>query len=168
MVFKDVRFTRDSEDDLVSFLEVATLVCLVSCLAELLADPDLARDVVFVIATLVFLELLPVAPTVLADAALIPSCSSSSSSSCTFSCTFRQRLSTLAAAAKAALSDSNLRIACPAERDSSTTPSSCSRGTLGFGATAGGASLDFVPRGRITFAVDEPALVFFDPSLTDS
>ena len=68
MVFKDVRFTRDSEDDLVSFLEVATLVCLVSCLAELLADPDLARDVVFVIATLVFLELLPVAPTVLADA----------------------------------------------------------------------------------------------------
>ena len=39
MVFKDVRFTRDSEDDFVSFLEVATLVCLVSCLAELLADP---------------------------------------------------------------------------------------------------------------------------------
>ena len=68
MVFKDVRFTRDSEDDFVSFLEVATLVCLVSCLAELLADPDLARDVVFVIATLVFLELLSVAPTVLADA----------------------------------------------------------------------------------------------------
>ena len=69
MVFKDVRFTRDSEDDFVSFLEVATLVCLVSCLAELLADPDLARDVVFVIATFVFLELLPVvAPTVLADA----------------------------------------------------------------------------------------------------
>ena len=71
MVFKEVRFTfRDSEDDFVSFLEVATLVCLVSCLAELLADPDLARDVVFVIATFVFLELLPVvAPTVLvADA----------------------------------------------------------------------------------------------------
>ena len=40
-----------------------------SCLAELLADPDLARDVVFVIATFVFLELLPVvAPRVLADA----------------------------------------------------------------------------------------------------
>ena len=58
MVFKDVRFTRDSEDDLVSFLEVATLVCLVSCLAELFLDPDLARDVVFVVAT-VFLELLP-------------------------------------------------------------------------------------------------------------
>ena len=61
VVFKEVLFTLDSEDDLVSFLEVAcTLVCLVSCLAELLvADPaDLARDVVFVVAT-VFLELLP-------------------------------------------------------------------------------------------------------------
>ena len=68
MVFKEVLFTLDSEDDFVSFLELAcTLVCLVSCLAELLADPDLARDVVFVIAT-VFLELLPVAPTVLAGA----------------------------------------------------------------------------------------------------
>ena len=61
MVFKDVFFTLDSDDDLISFLEVAVLVCLVSCLAELLvADPaDLARDVVFVIAT-VFRELLPV------------------------------------------------------------------------------------------------------------
>ena len=61
MVFKDVLFTLDSEDDLISFLEVAVLVCLVSCFAELLvADPaDLARDVVFVIAT-VFRELLPV------------------------------------------------------------------------------------------------------------
>ena len=68
MVFKEVLFTLDSEDDFVSFLEVAcTLVCLVSCLAELLADPDLALDVVFVIAT-VFLELLPGAPTVLAGA----------------------------------------------------------------------------------------------------
>lgn len=68
MVFKEVLFTLDSEDDFVSFLEVAcTLVCLVSCLAELLADPDLARDVVFVIAT-VFLELLPGAPAVLAGA----------------------------------------------------------------------------------------------------
>ena len=61
MVFKDVFFTLNSDDDLISFLEVAVLVCLVSCLAELLvADPaDLARDVVFVIAT-VFRELLPV------------------------------------------------------------------------------------------------------------
>ena len=61
MVFKDVFFILDSDDDLTSFLEVAVLVCLVSCLAELLvADPaDLARDVVFVIAT-VFRELLPV------------------------------------------------------------------------------------------------------------
>ena len=60
MVFKDVFFILDSEDDLISFLEVAVLVCLVSCLAELLvADPDLARDVVFVVAT-VFRELLPV------------------------------------------------------------------------------------------------------------
>lgn len=69
MVFKEVLFTLDSEDDFVSFLEVAcTLVCLVSCLAELLADPDRARDVVFVVAT-VFLELLPGAvPTVLAGA----------------------------------------------------------------------------------------------------
>ena len=69
MVFKEVLFTLDSEDDFVSFLEVAcTLVCLVSCLAELLlADPDLALDVVFVIAT-VFLELLPGADTVLAGA----------------------------------------------------------------------------------------------------
>ena len=59
VVFKEVLFTLDSEDDFVSFLEVAcTLVCLVSCLAELLADPDRARDVVFVVAT-VFLELLP-------------------------------------------------------------------------------------------------------------
>ena len=60
VVFKEVLFTLDSKDDFVSFLEVAcTLVCLVSCLAELLvADPDLARDVVFVVAT-VFLELLP-------------------------------------------------------------------------------------------------------------
>lgn len=67
-VFKDVLFTLDSEDDFVSFLEFAcTLVCLVSCLAELVADPDLARDVVLVIAT-VFLELLPVAPTLLAGA----------------------------------------------------------------------------------------------------
>ena len=69
MVFKEVLFTLDSEDDFVSFLEVAcTLVCLVSCLAELLADPDRARDVVFVVAT-VFLELLPGAvTTVLAGA----------------------------------------------------------------------------------------------------
>ena len=69
MVFKEVLLTLDSEDDFVSFLEVAcTLVCLVSCLAELLADPDRARDVVFVVAT-VFLELLPGAvPTVLAGA----------------------------------------------------------------------------------------------------
>lgn len=69
MVFKEVLFTLDSEDDFVSFLEVAcTLVCLVSCLAELLADPDRALDVVFVVAT-VFLELLPGAvPTVLAGA----------------------------------------------------------------------------------------------------
>jgi len=68
MVFKEVLFTLDSEDDFVSFLELAcTLVCLVSCLAELVADPDLARDVLFVIAT-VFLELLPVAPTLLAGA----------------------------------------------------------------------------------------------------
>ena len=61
MVFKDVFFTLDSDDDLISFLEVAVLVCLVSCLAELLvAEPaDLARDVVFVVAT-VFRELLPV------------------------------------------------------------------------------------------------------------
>ena len=67
-VFKDVLFTLDSEDDFVSFLEFAcTLVCLVSCLAELVADPDLARDVVLVIAT-VFLELLPVAPTLLPGA----------------------------------------------------------------------------------------------------
>ena len=58
-VFKEVLFTLDSEDDFVSFLEVAcTLVCLVSCLAELFLDPDLARDVIFVVAT-VFLELLP-------------------------------------------------------------------------------------------------------------
>ena len=69
MVFKEVLLTLDSEDDFVSFLEVAcTLVCLVSCLAELLADPDRALDVVFVVAT-VFLELLPGAvPTVLAGA----------------------------------------------------------------------------------------------------
>ena len=69
MVFKEVLFTLDSEDDFVSFLEVAcTLVCLVSCLAELLADPDRARDVGFVVAT-VFLELLPgPVPTVLAGA----------------------------------------------------------------------------------------------------
>ena len=60
IVFKDVLFTLDSEDVLTSFLEVAVLVCLVSCLAELLvAEPDLARDVVFVVAT-VFRELLPV------------------------------------------------------------------------------------------------------------
>ena len=61
MVFKDVLFTLDSDDVLTSFLEVAVLVCLVSCLAELLvADPaDLARDVVFVVAT-VFRELLSV------------------------------------------------------------------------------------------------------------
>ena len=58
VVFKEVLFTLDSEDDLVSLLEVAcTLLCLVSCLAELLSDPDLARDVVFVVAT-VFLEFL--------------------------------------------------------------------------------------------------------------
>ena len=57
-VFEEVLFTLDSEEDFVSFLEVAcTLVCLVSCLAELLADPDLFRDVVFVVAT-VFLEFL--------------------------------------------------------------------------------------------------------------
>ena len=69
MVFKEVLLTLDSEEDFVSFLEVAcTLVCLVSCLAELLADPDRARDVVFVVAT-VFLELLPGAvTTVLAGA----------------------------------------------------------------------------------------------------
>ena len=69
IVFKEVLFTLDSEDDFVSFLEVAcTLVCLVSCLAELLADPDRALDVVFVVAT-VFLELLPGAvTTVLAGA----------------------------------------------------------------------------------------------------
>ena len=69
MVFKEVLLTLDSEEDFVSFLEVAcTLVCLVSCLAELLADPDRALDVVFVVAT-VFLELLPGAvPTVLAGA----------------------------------------------------------------------------------------------------
>ena len=69
MVFKEVLLTLDSEEDFVSFLEVAcTLVCLVSCLAELLADPDRARDVVFVVAT-VFLELLPgPVPTVLAGA----------------------------------------------------------------------------------------------------
>ena len=60
MVFKDVFFILDSDEDLISFLEVAVLVCLVSCLAELLvADPDLTRDVVFVVAT-VFRELLPV------------------------------------------------------------------------------------------------------------
>ena len=69
MVFKEVLLTLDSEEDFVSFLEVAcTLVCLVSCLAELLADPDRALDVVFVVAT-VFLELLPgPVPTVLAGA----------------------------------------------------------------------------------------------------
>ena len=69
MVFKEVLLTLDSEEDFVSFLEVAcTLVCLVSCLAELLADPDRARDVVFVVAT-VFLEFLPgPVPTVLAGA----------------------------------------------------------------------------------------------------
>ena len=58
IVFKEDRFIFDSDDDFVSFREVATLVCLVSCLAELFLDPDLARDVVFVVAT-VFLELLP-------------------------------------------------------------------------------------------------------------
>ena len=59
IVLDEVLFIFDSVDDLVSFLEVAALV-LVSCLAEL-ADPDLARAVVFVAAT-VFLEILAPQP----------------------------------------------------------------------------------------------------------